>query len=187
MLPAQVVAWMLDDPRKIPYLLFWKSRSNGTAREVVRIAACNETNCPDALYWLAGVEIKRHDGTCNFIRTMLRRLPRNGGSVPLLICPYCDIPRRGLYGWEPGGQLTSGTVHSIWACRKCNMLRYSSEGGALLCRGRGTRLRSAPAARHAPTCGSLTYSPHLKRRRMEGGLAERKKKMEEIRKEQKNY
>jgi hypothetical protein len=137
MIPAQVVAWMLDDPRKIPYLLVWKSRSNGTAREAVRIAACNETNCPDALNWLAGVEIKGHDGTCNFIRTMLRRLPRNGGSVRLLICPYCSIPRRGLYGWEPGGRFTSGAVRSIWGCRKCNMLRYSSEGEALVHHERG--------------------------------------------------
>jgi hypothetical protein len=138
MLPAQVVAGMLDDPRKIPYLLVWKSRSNGTAREAVRIAACNETNCPDALYWLAGVEIKGHDGTCNFISTMLRRLPRNGGSVRLLICPYCSIPRRGLYGWGPGGRFTNSVVRSTWGCRKCSGLRYASEGGALLIRPRGT-------------------------------------------------
>ena len=87
MLPAQVVAGMLDDPRKIPYLLVWKSRLNGTAREAVRIAACNDKNCPDALYWLAGVEIKRHDGTCNFIRTMLCRLLRQRRK-----CPPANLP-----------------------------------------------------------------------------------------------
>jgi hypothetical protein len=136
-LPAWAVAWVLDDPRKIPYLLVWKSRSNGTAREVVRIAACDETNCPDTLYWLAGVEIKRHDGTRDFIRTLLRTLPRNRGRVRLLICPYCSIPRRGLYGWEPGGRFTNSVVRSTWGCRKCNLLRYASEGGALLIRPRG--------------------------------------------------
>ena len=38
LLPARVVAWMLDDPRKIPYLLIWKSRSDGTVKEAARIA-----------------------------------------------------------------------------------------------------------------------------------------------------
>jgi hypothetical protein len=155
MLPAQVVAWLLDDPRKIPYLLVWKSRSNGTAREAVRIAACNGKNCPDALYWLAGVEIKRHDGTCNFIRTMLRRLPRNGRRDRLLICPYCQVPRRGLYGWEPGGQFTSSAVRSNWACRRCNQLRYASEGGGLVHRGRGALCRMIEAA-HGPSRSERT-------------------------------
>jgi hypothetical protein len=137
MLPAQVVAWMLDDPRKIPYLLVWKSRANGTAREAVRIAACNDKNCPDALYWLTGVEIKRYDGTRNFIRTILRPLPRNGGRVRLLVCAYCNIPHRGLYGWEPGGSLGNSITRSTWGCWKCNRLRYESEGGGLVHRGRG--------------------------------------------------
>jgi hypothetical protein len=95
LLPARVVAWMLDDTRKIPYLLIWKSRS-------------------------------------------MRTLPRNRGRVRLLICPYCSIPRRGLYGWEPGGRFTDSVVRSTWGCRKCNLLRYASEGGALLIRPRGT-------------------------------------------------
>ena len=56
------------------------------------------------------VEVERHDGTRNFIRTVLRPLPRNGGTVRLLICPYCQIPRRGLYGWVPGGRFTSGSA-----------------------------------------------------------------------------
>ena len=78
------------------------------------------------------VEIKRDDGTTDIIRTLLRPLPRNGGSVRLLICPNCQIPRRGLYGWEPGGRFNTSVVRSNWRCRACRKLRYASEGGARL-------------------------------------------------------
>jgi hypothetical protein len=134
LLPARVVAWMLDDTRKIPYLLIWKSRSDSTVKEAVRIAPYYEAAGPD---WTGAFEIKRHDGTRDFIRTLLRTLPRSRGRVRLLICPYCSIPRRGLYGWEPGGRFTNSVVRSTWGCRKCNLLRYASEGGALVHHDRG--------------------------------------------------
>jgi hypothetical protein len=137
LLPAGAVAWVLDDSRKIPYLLIWRSRSDGTVQEAARIAPHN---------WMGAVEIKRHDGTRNFISTLLRPLPRNGGRVRLLICPYCQTPRRGLYGWEPGGRFTTSFVRSTWGCWKCNGLRYASEGGALVHRGRGAIYRMFRAA-----------------------------------------
>lgn len=137
LLPAEAVSRMLDDPRKIPYLLVWKSRSDGTVQEAVRVAPHKEIEAVGGLDWTDAVEIKRHDGTRNFIRTLLRALPRNGGRVRFLICPYCQISRRGLYGWEPGGRFTTSVVCSTWGCRKCNALRYESEGGALVHRGRG--------------------------------------------------
>ena len=137
-LPAWAVAWMLDDTRKIPYLLIWKSRSDGTVREAARIAPYYEAADRAGPDWTGALEIKRHDGTWDFIRTRLRTLPRDRGKARLLICPYCSIPRRGLYGWEPGGRFTNSVVRSTWGCRKCNGLRYSSEGGALLIRPRGT-------------------------------------------------
>ncbi len=133
-LPAWAVAWVLDDPRKIPYLLVWKGPEDNSVREVVRVSTYGQFP-PD---WADSAEIKRHDGTWDFIRTLLRTLPRNGGRVRLLICPYCSIPRRGLYGWEPGGRFTNSVVRSTWGCRKCNGMRYASEGGALLIRPRGT-------------------------------------------------
>jgi hypothetical protein len=138
LLPARVVAWMLDDTRKIPYLLIWKSRSDGTVKEAARIAPYYEAAGRGGPDWTGAFEIKRHDGTRDFIRTLLRTLPRNRGRVRLLICAHCSIPRRGLYGWEPGGRFTNSVVRSTWGCRKCNLLRYASEGGALLIRPRGT-------------------------------------------------
>ena len=119
-LPAWAVAWILDDPRKIPYLLIWKSRSDGTVKEAARIAPYFEAAAPGGPDWTGAFEIKRHDGTRDFIRTLLRTLPRNRGRVRLLICPYCSIPRRGLYGWKPGGRFTNSVVRSTWGCRKCN-------------------------------------------------------------------
>ena len=130
LLPARAVAWVLDDPRHIPYLFVWKRAEDSSVREAVRVSACSELD--------GCAEIKRPDGIRDLIRTLLEPLPRNGGQARLLICPYCKIPRRGLYGWEVGGQHTSSSTRSTWGCRRCKLLRYASEGGALLVRPRGT-------------------------------------------------
>jgi len=161
-LPAGVVARMLSDPRKIPYLLVWRSRQDGTVQEAARIAPHYEIPGLGGLDWTGAFEIKRHDGTRNFIRTLLRPLPRNGGRARLLICPYCSIPRRALYGWEPGGRYTSSVVRSTWGCRKCNKLHHESEGGALVHRGRGAIARVLELC-----CGTLRsartdpWHPHV--------------------------
>ena len=118
LLPAWVVADVLDDPRKTPYVLVWQS-SDQTVWEKVHVAPHGDDRA---------VEIRRQDGTSNFIRATSRPLPRNGGRACFLICPSCQVPRRGLYGWEPGGRFTSSTVQSNWRCRACNKLRYASEG-----------------------------------------------------------
>lgn len=140
-LPAWIVSRMLDDPRKIPYLLIWRNRRDDTVQEAVRISVDIE---PPALFppdWAEMIEIKRHDGTRNFIRTKLRPLPRHGGKSRYLFCPYCQNPRRALYGWQPGGQYTSSVQTCGWKCRSCAGLRYASEGGALVHRGRGVIAR----------------------------------------------
>jgi hypothetical protein len=136
LLPSWAVARMLDDPRKIPYLLIWKNSSDGTVQEAVRIAPYYEKPGLGGLDWTGAVEIERHDRTRSFIRTLLRPLPRNGAQVRLLICPYCQTPRRALYGWQPGGQYTSSAVTCSWQCRSCAGLRYVSEGEALVFRSR---------------------------------------------------
>jgi hypothetical protein len=137
LLPAGAVNWMLDDPRKIPYLLVWKSERTGAVQEAVRLARHNEIKDLGGLDWTNAIEVKRHDRTRNFIRIVLRRMPRNGGSARLLICPYCNVPRRALYGWVPGGQYTHSARTSDRQCRACAGLRHESEGGALVHHGRG--------------------------------------------------
>ena len=127
------MACILDDTRKIPYLLIWKSRSDGTVKEVARIALYYEAAGRGGPDWTGAFEIKRHDGTRDFIRTLLRTLPRNRGRVRLLICPHCSIPRRGLYGWRPGGRFTNSVLRSTWGAGNatgCATLRKAgSEGG----------------------------------------------------------
>ena len=136
-LPAWAVAWVLNDPRKIPYLFVWKRPEDSSVREVVRLSAYSKPASESPSDWADWAEIKRPDGTRDLIRTLVRPLPRNGGQARLLICPYCKIPRRGLYRWELGGRYTSSSTRSTWGCRKCNLLRYGSEGGALVVRPRG--------------------------------------------------
>lgn len=142
-LPAWAVARVLSDPRRIPYLLVWRSRPDGAVRETVRIVPHNENAGLGGLDWTNAVEIKRHDGTRNFIRTWLRRTPRNGGGVLLLRCPCCQVLRRALYGWEVDrcGRYTTSARTCSWQCRACAGLRYASEGGALVSRGRGALAR----------------------------------------------
>ena len=119
-LPAWVVAQVFDDPEETPYLLVWKD-SAGTVQECVHIAAHDSAVriattelriWPERDVETGEVEIKRDDGTTDIIRTLLRPLPRNGGSVRLLICPDCLTPRRGLYGWEPDAKTDGSTPAS---------------------------------------------------------------------------
>ncbi|MGD0957202.1 MAG: hypothetical protein ABR953_10295 [Candidatus Acidiferrales bacterium] len=143
LLPAWIVGRMLDDPRKIPYLLVWADPQDGTPREAVRLCAKIKPPVPFPPDLTDLVEIKRHDGTRNFIGIVLRPLPRNGGQAWLFMCPYCQTPCRALYGWKAGGQYTnSAQISPWWQCRQCAGLRYSSEGGALVLRGRGSWFRA---------------------------------------------
>jgi len=131
-LPAWVVRRVLDDPRKIPYLLVWKSDRDGEIKEAVRVIRLAP---PPYLPTADSIEIKRTDGSVSHIRAIKWSLPRNGGYTILLACPLCCALRRALYAWEANGQYTSSVQRCGWQCRKCARLRYSSEGGALVLRG----------------------------------------------------
>ena len=130
-LPAGVVRWVLDDPRKIPYLLVWRSEY-GEVKEAVRVISLGP---PPYLPSADSIEIKRTDGSVSHIRAIKWSLPRNGGGYSILLaCPYCCSLRRALYGWEAAGRYTSSAQTCTWQCRRCARLRYSSEGEALLIR-----------------------------------------------------
>jgi hypothetical protein len=135
-IPAWLVRGNLDDPRRIPYLLIWKDeRHGGEIKEAVRLARYVEpSNCRVTD---DHVELKRTDGSATVLRIVWRMLPRNGGRALLLVCSYCNTPRRHVYGWEwDSSSGWSNRVRQIsWQCRSCARLRYSSEGGALVSRG----------------------------------------------------
>src|SRR6185437_10830448 len=136
-LPAWAASWVLDDPRAIRYLLVWKDERDAQIREAVRLARYSEPDGPVKIDWTGWIEVKRTDGSHALIRTVLQPLPRNGAKARFLVCPYCHIPRRALYGWQPGGRFTNSAQTSRWQCRCCAGLRYASEGGALVIRSRG--------------------------------------------------
>src|SRR5215831_14929942 len=91
--------------------------------------------------------LKRPDGDYSVVRIVWRMLPRNGGRTLFLLCAYCQIPRRALYGWQVDhwGRYTTSARNCSWQCRACAGLRYASEGGALVLRGGGvSRLLGQP-------------------------------------------
>jgi hypothetical protein len=131
-IPAWIVRSNLNDPRRIPYLLVWKDeRHGGEIREAVRLARYVEPS--NSRVTDNYVELKRTDRSLTILRFVWRMLPRNGGRALLLVCFYCNTPRRHVYGWEWDN--FSGRSNRVrqtdWCCRSCNRLRYSSEGGYL--------------------------------------------------------
>lgn len=130
--PAWLVRRNLDDPRKIPYLLIWQRESDGKIMEAVRLT-CHADG------YSGYVQLKRTDASVTVLRIVWRALPRDGGSALMLLCFYCNTPRRFVYGWEwDSFSRWSNRVRSVsWQCRSCARLRYSSEGGHLRQSGRG--------------------------------------------------
>lgn len=128
-IPAWLVRCNLDDPHKIPYLLIWRRESDHKIMEAVRLAQYIAAGTEGNTY----VELKRPNGERTILRIIWRMLPRNGGRALLLVCPYCNTPRRFVYGWEwDSFSGWSNRVRQVpWCCRACNRLRYSSEGGYL--------------------------------------------------------
>jgi len=139
-LPAALVRRVLDDPRKIPYLLIWRSSRDGEIKEAVRVMRFTPPpqHPPDSEL----IEVKRTDGSRVLLRYAWRRLPRGRGRVLLLMCWRCARLRRTLYGWEAAGQYTHSARTSDWQCRRCAGLHYASEGGALVLRSRGSWFRA---------------------------------------------
>jgi hypothetical protein len=138
MLPAAILRRVLDDPRKIPYLLVWNQASSATAQDAVRIARYSEPDTPDYKFdWTGWLEVKRTTGARRLLHMIERPMPRNRGKSNFVICPECYKPRHALYGWELNRTKTHAALVADWQCRICAGLRYASEGGALQTRFRG--------------------------------------------------
>jgi hypothetical protein len=109
------------------------------------------------------VELKRTDGDATVLRIMWRMLPRNGGRALLLVCSYCNTPRRHVYGWEwdsfsGSGELIGDAARvldcatlpkaAICACRDCfSLVRLDTchrtyAGPTSVCSGETSHARS---------------------------------------------
>ena len=135
-LPAGAVAWVLSDPRQIPYLMVWKDDRSEKVIEAVRVAAYSEPPGPVPLDWTGWVQVKRTNGSRSLLCTIERLMPRNGGRARFLVCPFCQRTRGALYGWELNPTRLHAAFIARWQCRECARLRYASEGGALAYRPR---------------------------------------------------
>jgi hypothetical protein len=146
LLPARAVRWVLDDPRRIPYLLVWRRERDEEAKDAIRVAQCGDPGpfygnsreffrVRGTFFRCSWVTVMRPNGRGDILRAIWRPLPKNDAYDLLLVCPGCDIPSRYLYGWEAAGRFTNSAEASRWQCRSCARLRYSSEGGALVLRG----------------------------------------------------
>lgn len=129
-IPAWLVRSNFNDPRKIPYLLVWKGERDGEIKEAVRLSCYVDPRDPLVAQH---AELKRTDGSTTVLRIIWRMLSHNGGRALFLLCPYCNTPRRFVYGWEwdSFSRLSNRVRNTDWCCRSCNRLRYSSEGGYL--------------------------------------------------------
>jgi hypothetical protein len=142
LLPAGAVRLVLLDPRKIPYLLVWRSERDGEVKDAIRVTRCSD---PGPFYGTrrevfadrgafrrcSWITAKRPNGRFDILRAVWLPLPRNGAEALLIVCLACDTPRRYLYGWEASGAYTNSAAASQWFCRSCARLRYASEGGYL--------------------------------------------------------
>src|SRR6516165_9257865 len=139
-------------------LLVWRDERDCQIKEAMRLAHFIACGKEGNNY----VELKRNDGSATRLRIVWRMLPRNGARALFLLCPWCETPRRFVYGWEwDRFSGRSNVVRNIsWRCRSCARLRYSSEGA--ICARVGCFALSETC--HGRTYGSPTCSRRLKRR-----------------------
>ena len=104
-LPAGAVAWVLDDPRHVPYLMVWKDQRSEKLVEAVRVCAYSRS---DSLDWTGWVEVKRTDGSHVLIRTIERPLPRNGGKVR--VCCLSPLPETTACAVRMEGEPNTGQL-----------------------------------------------------------------------------
>ena len=154
--PAWAAAWVLDDPRKIPYLLVWKNPQSAVVQEAVRVAPYTVPGTMNSTDW---IEVKRTPGYRSLLQTITRQLPRNGGRARLVICPGCSNPRRALYGWRLDPRYRHAVFISHWECRSCAGLRYGSEGATYSGMARLFKQVFGPRPRPEPWLPYLFSSP----------------------------
>src|SRR6185369_7746870 len=105
LLPAVVVRRALLDPRKVPYLLVWRSERDGEAKDAIRVAQCSDPGpfygtCREffavrgAFRRCSWITAKRPDGRCDILRGVWLPLPKNGAEDLLLLCFACNALRR---------------------------------------------------------------------------------------------
>jgi hypothetical protein len=115
-LPTFPALWVLEDPRRRPYLVFWTS-DDGEISWELKMAS---TDIPDA------VLLTLEEGRTQRLTIMRRSMPRGPGTALFYLCPTCRQPRRYLYRLSLS--LTGPVDYFGLQCRRCARLRYRSQG-----------------------------------------------------------
>ena len=113
-LPSFPATWVLEDPRRRPYLVFWTA-ADGDIPWALKMAP---TEDPDAvLVTLEGGQTQR--------LTIVRRpMPQGPGTAFFYHCPTCRKPRRYLYRLSLS--LTGLVDYFGLQCQRCAGLRFRS-------------------------------------------------------------
>jgi hypothetical protein len=123
---------LAEQPHPENPLSYWASTNSRSEPLIEAARVARYTEMDREIKWARCVEIKRTDGSCNWILTIERYLPQKRGKARLVICPRCQRPRRALYAWKLNPSRAREVFISTWQCRSCACLRYASEGGALV-------------------------------------------------------
>ncbi len=115
-LPTFPARWVLDDPRKRPYLVFWVS-DDGDRCHAIQMAP---TGQPDS------VMVTFDDGGTQRLTILRRALPRGTGTALFYRCSWCHKPRRYLYRLTLSG--TKLVSDLGLRCQACARLRFGSQG-----------------------------------------------------------
>jgi hypothetical protein len=115
-LPTFAALWVLEDPRRRPYLVFWTS-DDGEISWGLKMAP---TDDPDA------VLLTLEKGRTQRLTIMRRSMPRGPGTVLFYLCPTCQRPRRYLYRLSLS--LMGLVDYFGLRCQRCAGLRFRSQG-----------------------------------------------------------
>jgi hypothetical protein len=122
---------------------------------------CEELNRADRHEY---VELKRTNESTTILQVVWRTLPRNGGRALLLRCPYCETPRRHIYGWEWDSWSDGRTEFEVSLGDADHAPGCATPPKAAICAEAGV-VRWPPYFAHTETCRALTCGFRLCSRR----------------------
>jgi len=115
-LPTFPARWVLEDPRRGPYLVFWVSDDEKIAW------ALKMAPTQDADVLLVTLET----GQTQRLMLLRRPLPLGTGKALFYLCPSCERPRRYLYRLRSS---LTGLVDCFGLqCQRCAGLLFTSQG-----------------------------------------------------------
>jgi hypothetical protein len=107
---------VLEDPRRRPYVVFWRAEGGGVATFLTMAAAENGN----------AVLVTLENSGPHRIAVLRRPLPRGTGTALFYRCPVCQKPRRYLYLLTRSGDQFVDDFGL--RCQVCAGLRFRSQG-----------------------------------------------------------